>query len=575
MLSGGSSRPATAEELQSIGTMRQALSQLPVPTLQHRDNPHEYLFFALLDGTGQDLDNPKLGPPTNIGVLAKQADKLRSDPANRIATHYAKGIGSQSNGLIRAIDGMAAATWADGIEETYRKFANQAKKWIDVDPQAQIRVAGVGYSRGAVQTAGFLRLVDQYGVAQPADLKFGRDPHDNITVISPYPPLVPPGQVAQVAALFDPVATNMPHNYDARLPPSVISSVSFLAANEQRELFPHQAINDAGMTPDGRALSVAAPGGHSNIGGGNQEPGLEILVGNAMVDYLNRLRDEPLFEKRAAPDDPSMMSIYQAQGATAAFGLRMDHDGHRDLRDELANCKIVDPCRDSEPMNRALAGQFEYQRSPVDPKEEAQLQGLVERVSHRAHALTVEPARDPARVQADALVAQYLAAVKAGDEQGMRAATMAFAKSERGEQLFNDAQERTLARLQQLPGRDHPLFEQAMQHLERLGPATAGYLDRAEMEGMAGAIAYQAKRSQMPAIDDLVPTHDGRGLVATWTHPIHDVFWQQATVDKLQAATQPLDQSLQQLADETQRQAQMEMQRTQERAQQQHVGRSR
>jgi hypothetical protein len=34
VFSGGSSRPATAEELQSIGTLRQALSQLPVPPQQ-------------------------------------------------------------------------------------------------------------------------------------------------------------------------------------------------------------------------------------------------------------------------------------------------------------------------------------------------------------------------------------------------------------------------------------------------------------------------------------------------------------------------------------------------------------
>jgi hypothetical protein len=37
-------------------------SELSVP---YRDNPHEYLFFAMSDGSGQDLDHPGFGSPTN------------------------------------------------------------------------------------------------------------------------------------------------------------------------------------------------------------------------------------------------------------------------------------------------------------------------------------------------------------------------------------------------------------------------------------------------------------------------------------------------------------------------------
>jgi len=378
VLSGGDSRQATAEELQAVATMRQALSQLPVPTLQHRDNPHEYLFFALSDGSGQDLNNPKLGPPTNVGVLYKQAQALEDDPSLRIATHYTKGIGAQSNGVVRTIDGMVASTWDDGIEKMYREFAKQSEKWLRQDPQAQIRVAGVGYSRGAVQDVGFHRLVDQYGIANPEGLKFGRDRHGNITIESSRPPLVPPGQVAQVAPFFDPVATNMPRNYDARIPGSLISSFSLLATNEQREWYPHQAINDLGMTPDGRALTAPVPGGHANAGGGAREPGLEILYGNAVIDYLNLLRDEPMFEKRPVPTDPAMFTVYQVRGVTAGFGMKMDRDGERNLREELANCKVVNPCRDAEPMDRDLAAKFEYRHVQIDPLEQKQLQALIE-----------------------------------------------------------------------------------------------------------------------------------------------------------------------------------------------------
>jgi hypothetical protein len=43
VLSGGSSRPITAEELQSIETLRQSIAQMPVPVLQRRDNPQGML----------------------------------------------------------------------------------------------------------------------------------------------------------------------------------------------------------------------------------------------------------------------------------------------------------------------------------------------------------------------------------------------------------------------------------------------------------------------------------------------------------------------------------------------------
>lgn len=380
IFSGGSRRQISSEEMRVLGGLQQTLAQIPVPTLHHRDNPHEHLFFAFHDGTGQDYTKSKLGLPTTAARLYEQAQILEDDPSNRIAAGYAEGIGSQSFAPARWFDGALAMTWADGIEKLYTEFAKQAKEWIDADPEAKIRVAGAGYSRGAVQLVGFQRLVDQYGIADPHDLSFGRDAHGNITVESKLPPLAPPGQVAQVSLLLDSVATGMPHNFDARLPGSSISRVSTLASTEQRELFWHQAINDLGIAEDGHAINIPTPGGHSNIGGGNRESGVEILVGNAATDYLNLLSDRPLFEKRPVPTELSQMTIYQAEGATAAWGLAMDRDGQRNIREELANCKIVDPCRDSEPVNKELAGQFEYRHIQLDPVEQAQIRALLEKV---------------------------------------------------------------------------------------------------------------------------------------------------------------------------------------------------
>lgn len=389
-------RPASADDLRMELDVRQQMQQLSVPMLQRDDNANEYVFFAFLDGTGQDVRNPKLGPSTTVGELYDQAFELSKDPQSRIGTHYAAGIGTQQNAVSRALDGMLASTWEDGITRSYRELAEQVSTWKATNPDAEIRVVGIGYSRGAVQTAGLLRLIDEYGIVPEEGLGFGHDRNGNISVISRLPPLVLPGQTAQATLLLDPVATNMPANFDARLPPSVISRVAIMAAHEQRELFPHQAINDPGMTPDGRAINVAAPGGHSNVGGGNRDAGLEILTGNAAIDYLNTLRNQPLFEKRAVPMDLDTMTLYQARGATALYGLKIDGDGQRNLREALANCKIVDPCNDSEPIDQALAARFEHRSIQPDPAEQAQLQALVELATQRDHRTTPD---DPGHAQ--------------------------------------------------------------------------------------------------------------------------------------------------------------------------------
>lgn len=558
IFSGGSSRPVTTEELESVATMREALAQMPVPVLQRRDNPHEYLFFALFDGSGQDANNPKLGPPTNIGEIYRQGKKLEDDPDKRIGMHYEKGIGAQSNSIARKFDGVLASTWADGIEKMYREFSKQARNWIENDPQAQISVAGVGYSRGSVQAVGFSRLVDQYGIVHPDDLTFGRDRDGNITVISSRPPLVAPGEVAQAAGLFDPVGTHMPRNYNSRQPPSVISSVSMLAGNEQRTLFPHLAINDPGMTADGRALNVSVPGGHSNVGGGNREPGLEILAGNAMIDYLNRLRDEPIFEKRPVPD-LAMMTVYQAHGVTSGFGMRLDRDGQRDLREELANCKIVDPCRDIEPINQALSARFERPLGAVDPLEQMQLQGQIdqarasERSPQRSGVARHEPEPQTIQPSGDPHVDRYIDALLAGDQAAARAASRAFHDSDEGRRMLSEGRALARAERERQPGRDDPLFAQALHHVEALGPQAGGYRDPEQLERVAGAIALRAREAGMPAIAAVVPSQDGTRLFAVGNHP-GNAADPRAAVDKTLAAIQPLDHSLQQLATETQRQ---------------------
>lgn len=102
---------------------------------------------------------------------------------------------------------------------------------------------------------------------------------------------------------------------------------------------------------------------------------------------------------------------------------------------------------------------------------------------------------------------------------------------------------------------DDPLFVQAMEKLQKHGP-NGGFASREEMQRAAGQVAFEAKVGGMSRIDDVLPSTDGKGLIAVERNPNnpHDV--NRAYVDRQHAATVPLEQSQQQLAAENQRQAQ-------------------
>ncbi|MCS4233669.1 XVIPCD domain-containing protein [Stenotrophomonas sp. BIGb0135] len=150
-------------------------------------------------------------------------------------------------------------------------------------------------------------------------------------------------------------------------------------------------------------------------------------------------------------------------------------------------------------------------------------------------------------------VEQYFTALRAGDEQAARAASTAFATPDRWQQAMAEAEERVLARQGQIPGREAPLFAQAMEHLERLGSKAGGYLDRVQMEGVAGTVAYQAKLKHLPSIDALTPVQEGGHLIATSVDPGNPAVVRAAFIEKADAAMQPLEQTLRQLTIETQR----------------------
>lgn len=217
---------------------RRELEPFQEPILLHANNPHERLYIAAFDGTGNDKFHDP-GHETNVGLISDQIEVLKLAGNPKVGGDYVEGPGTQQHEpLTHLLDGMRGSTVDERAEQMYKSFIEQAWKWKQQDPDAQIRVASIGFSRGGEEVALFARLLEERGIQDPSSAKYTYDSHHQIKHAEySKPPLVPPHQVAQAVALFDPVGTGHAMHEDRRLPPSVISGIQLIATDEHRDLF--------------------------------------------------------------------------------------------------------------------------------------------------------------------------------------------------------------------------------------------------------------------------------------------------------------------------------------------------
>ena len=311
-----SSYPADQQKMRTYANAREKLSQFQAPVLVHAGNPHERLYVACFDGTGNDaVKDP--AHATNVAGIYDQIYKLEKAGHPQISGGYVPGPGTQDGWFEKTRDGITGGTYDQRIEEMYAKFIKQAKAWRDADPDAQIRLADIGFSRGSEQAAGFARLVHERGIQDHTGAVYERDSNNMITSVHyTKPPLVSPGQVPQVEGLFDAVGTGEPYQHDRRPPPSVVSGLHIMAMDERRSAFPSDRIIDPGLTSDGRLLGLEVAGAHSDVGGSYLRNGLAIRSGNLMTDYLNALGDKPFLQKGIEPNEQRLNQIHRSEEAS-------------------------------------------------------------------------------------------------------------------------------------------------------------------------------------------------------------------------------------------------------------------
>lgn len=312
---------ATAADLKAYDAAHRKLGEMQVPVLVSSDRPNERLFVAVLDGTGNDMNDPSKGARTGVAQIHQEIQQQRAAGVTNVASGYVNGPGTGAYSSW-STDGATGHTFEERAETMYRQFIEQSAKWLKENPNADIRVAAIGFSRGAEEAAYFTRLVDERGIQDPTGAKY-KTTHDGLITSVEYTkaPLVAPGQVKQAALLEDPVATGDPRNYDRRLPPSVVSALQITARDETRDQFVGTPHLPSGFSDDKRSLNITVPGAHSDIGDGYFANGLGVRNTNMAKQYLNGLVDNPT---------PLLTLRPEAQGLTANSS-NVIHDSERHM----------------------------------------------------------------------------------------------------------------------------------------------------------------------------------------------------------------------------------------------------
>ena len=364
---GDETYPADTHDLESYRLAEADMAKMRIPVLLHADSPHERLYIAALDGTGNSMIDDDRKHWSSVAEIYDQI--LITKPAN-VATGYVEGTYTQ-DGLLntpkRLLDGRFGITFEDRVETAYYQLCMQAKTWLREDPQAQIRVAGVGFSRGAEEVAALQRMIEERGIRDPDAAALRRDRENLITHIeyADRPLLVPPGRTLQAALLFDPVVEGV-ERFDRRLPRSTLNTYQISAEDERRNLF---KVNDhvpPGFSEDHRNLNSSVGGVHSDIGNTYEENGLGVYSFNLGVAFLNRLSDRPYLQEQAIPDDPALFVVHRSeQGMHGLYGTSSyDKDG---VRDRLQDQSPQPGLQRKDPISPELEMQVERRAGPMLP----------------------------------------------------------------------------------------------------------------------------------------------------------------------------------------------------------------
>ena len=404
--------PANAEDFRSYREANAMLGQMRVPHLIDADDPNRKLFVAVMDGTGNDKFKDAEANRTGVARIYDDIqNQHKAGQLPNVTAGYVTGPGTQDGWWASTKDGAQGHTVDERAETMYKMFIEQAADWKRRNPDAEISVAAMGFSRGAEEVALFTRLVDERGIQDPTGAKYTYD-ENGLVQSATYskPPIVEPGQVAQAVMLHDPVGTGKALDMDRRLPDSVISGLQVFSEDERRNLFKGSNLlprENSGNTlsEDGRMLNVTVGGAHSDIGGAYTLKGLGTLSENLARDYLNGLSAQPFLSRQQEPADPGQYVVHRSEQHQWFYRTsEFDKAGERQINPDLAPKGAEGDRQHKAPIDEALSGRYEYHtpqtfpiRGPAAGEPDLR-QGAVQPAGGRENVLfdrLADVARDP------------------------------------------------------------------------------------------------------------------------------------------------------------------------------------
>ncbi len=397
---------ADAGDLADIENKKRQQAEMQIPLLAGKDNPNAFVFFAMLDGTGNDRHDQDHAP-TGVGQTYEQL-KTQINAGygdGHVAAAYVTGAGTRSFGEDLGLDLAAGYSSNDRAETMYVEFCKQADAWLKKNPDAEISLASMGFSRGAEEAVLLSQLVEQRGIRDPASIEYDRRADGlvdagTIRFDDSVKPLVEPADVTQVVIPIDPVAEGQledPMLYsgagfvppgimspddmaatleraskerlDYGIPPSVAGVFMLQARDETRTAFIGTDHVPDGLTDGNTRASFEMPGAHSDLGDGYYANGLGVRYTNMVKNYANNLVDfdTPLLTLNPEDTNPGLGStnvIHDSEKHPAGplpGEMVYDEDAFRDdgKRDNVA------PSRPYEPMDPALTSDVEYRKATI------------------------------------------------------------------------------------------------------------------------------------------------------------------------------------------------------------------
>jgi Ca2+-binding RTX toxin-like protein len=324
-------KAATDADVELLNTLIQTTATGPSsPT---PSNSHDANYFVAFDGTLNNKDNPNLSP-TNVEKILLL---VRGSPALKDKREYYPGPGTQGNQINNKLDSWFGYSMDETAEKAYTELLRWAQTQFTTDPQTNVRLSGVSFSRGGGSHTAFLNLVQEGGIPDTSTAVFGEDPQTGTRIVVGYQKYwVQPSQVdlgshvvfdrVVAGARFDASVTQLPANAD-------LDILSITSRDENRYVFALDSLQQKHI-PDLRVQEIQVPGVHSDVGGGYWDSGISNYTLQAAYQWLQAsgtpmrpLSDLPSLLREGSPASPITFDLNPQPVIHDAFEGTFGYDG--------------------------------------------------------------------------------------------------------------------------------------------------------------------------------------------------------------------------------------------------------